>query len=349
MTANPTPASTAQDRRARLAWQIWLDGELEHGPLALADGCVVVIQRPAGAGGCEVVRLDDDGERVWAVALGARLVGSPARSESLIAVPSDGGVTVLGLDGALSGEIELPGRLNGSVAALGGRLWARLDAPDDHGVRRLLAVPLDASAPPTLREDPLGDAGPARWRRTNQTICLAALGAHDELRLVGLDERTAAPLWQRRLEAAGLSDLWAAGGLLDVATVDGVKSFDARTGTPLTTRFAGLPLAHARIAGETLITQQPASHGGLRVNAYECAFEVLRGALTGARRVLGAGSDLLALEPPGAPLALFELPELKRLTLREADALSDPRALTFARSRVWVVGHGGKSLSALDV
>lgn len=346
MTANPTLAAPVVERRARLAWQIWLDGEVVHPPLALADGCVVVVDR---APGCEVLRLDVDGERVWAVALADRNERPAVRSEGFIAVPSEGSVAVLSLDGALRRVIDLPGRLVGPVAGLGGRLWARLDALADSGVRRLIAAPLDGAAPPLLREDPLGDAGPTRWRRTNQTICLAALGAHDELRLVGLDERTAAPLWQRRIEAAGLSDLWAAGGLLDVAMSDGVKSFDARTGTPLTTRFAGLPLANARIAGETLITVQPANHGGLRVNAYECAFELLRGALTGARRVLGAGSDLLALEPPGAPLALFELPELSRLTLREADALHDPRALTFARSRVWVVGHGGKSLSALDV
>jgi hypothetical protein len=282
-------------------------------------------------------------------------MGPPVRSEGLIAVPTEGGVAVVSLGGALRRVIALPGRPIGSLVALGGRLWARLEPLDGGGVRRLVSVPLDGSAQPLLSEDPLGEAGPARWRRTNQTICLAAqreadgAGVGGELRLVGLDERTAAPLWQRRIECAGLSDLWAAGGLLDVATADRVMSFDARTGTPLTTRFVGLPLAQARIAGETLITVQPANHGGLRINAYECAFEVLRGALTGAKRVLGAGSDLLALEPPGAPLALFELPELQRLTLREADALHDPRALTFARSRVWVVGHGGKSLSALDV
>lgn len=346
MTANPTLAAPAIERRARLAWQIWLDGEVVHGPLALADGCVVVVDR---APGCEVVRLDADGERVWALELAQTRVGPAVRSEGLIAVPSEGGVAVLGLDGALLRVIDLPGRLVGPVAGLGGRLWARLEALADGGVRRLVSAPLDGNAPPILREDPLGEAGPVRWRRTNQTICAAAVGVGEGLVLAGLDERTAAPLWERRIEAAGLSDLWAAGGLLDVASEDGVRSFDARTGTPLTTRFVGLPLANARIAGETLITTQAANHGGLRVNAYECAFEVLRGALTGARRVFGAGSDLLALEPPGAPLALFELPELHRLTLREADALADPRALTFARSRVWVVGHGGRSLSALDV
>lgn len=346
MTANPTLAAPVIERRARLAWQIWLDGEVVHGPLALAEGCVVVVDR---APGCEVVRLDADGERVWAVELAHRREGPAVRSQGRIAVPSEGSAAVLGLDGALLGAIDLPGRLVGPIAGLGGRLWARLEALADGGVRRIISAPLDGSGAPIFIEDPLGAAGPARWRRTNQTLCAAAMEDGEALVLVGLDERTAAPLWRRRIEAVGFSDLWAAGGLLDVATGDGVKSFDARTGTPLTTRFAGLPLANARIAGETLITVQPANHGGSRVNAYECAFEVLRGALTGVRRVLGAGSDLLALEPPGAPLALFELPELSRLTLREADALQDPRALTFARSRVWVVGHGGRSLSALDV
>jgi len=369
LSADPTssarPAVPSHERRARLAWQLWLDGEVRFAPIALAGGSIVVLDRPEPTRTSHVRRVDDDGAKVWETALPFGVCAGPARSEGFIAVPCQGGHVVI-LDvqtGAIQGRpVSGNGEIVPPIAALGGRLWVRF-AGRPGLPHRLVVRSLQREHERLEVEDPLGSAIETHFRRTNHTIVATAEHSDGHVVLVGLDEAHASLLWRTRLEVKGVSDLWGAGGLIDLVCNDRVMSFDARSGTPLTTRFSGMNLEGARLCGETLLVltnghaapvggpedgAKPSAKRHL-VSAFECANETPRGTLDGVQRVVAAGSDLLAVHLVDGPFALLELPDLTRVALPESDALEDVTHAAFSWNRAWIVGHRGQSLSALDL
>ena len=336
-------------RRIRLAWQLWLDGELRRTPLPLADGLVVVLDRP---GSSVALRLDEDGKTVWQVELPGVASGEPARTQGFLAVPL-GGERVVVVDlaqGRLQRtDVAVQGSpLHGGIAALGGRLWVRFGHTSD-GLGPFLAVLDLERAVDGLRlfPDPLGDAIETRCRRTNRTLVAAAEHPDGSAVLVGLDEVTTRVIWRHELPGTGVVDLWAAGGLVDLVLSHAVCSWDGRTGAPLTRRFEGLALEGARLAGETLLVPVPDNGHARRLIAFDAATEEETGVMLGVQRIIGASSDLALLRDTAGDTILAELPSLGALSIPEADAIEAAELVAFSRHGLWVVAHGGRSLSAL--
>jgi len=336
-------------RRIRLAWQHWLDGEIRRTPVPLADGLLVVLDRP---GHSVALRLDSDGKEVWQVDLGGVASGEPARTQGFLAVPVAGErVVVVDLAaGRLQrADVSVPGApLRGGITALGGRLWVRLGQTRD-GLGPFLAV-LDIERPADgmrLFADPLGAAIETRCRRTNRTLVAAAEHPNGNAVLVGLDEVTARVLWRHELPATGVNDLWAAGGLVDIVLSHSVCSRDARSGAALTRRFEGFALEGARLSGQTLLVLVPENGHGRRLLAYDAATEEQTGVMFGVQRIIGASSDLALLRNIGDEAVLVELPSLAVQPLPEAEAIESAELVAFSRHELWVVAHGGRSLSAL--
>jgi hypothetical protein len=316
----------------------------------LADGVVVLVDRSDRS---LAIRLDDDGKELWQVELPGISSSDPVRTHDFVAVPIDGDrVVVIDIRyGRIHGpSIGVPGAtLHGGIAALGGRVWMRMSKTTD-GLGPFLAVTdlsnLDSGA--HLHEDPFGDAIETRYRRTANTIVVAAEHPDGDATLVGLDERNAKVLWRHDLHQTGVIDLWAAGGLVDLVISDGVRSWEARTGRALTHRFDGRVLEGARLAGETLLVLVYNPAQGRGVQAYNAATEESVGELKDIVRILGASSDhALLRRTDGSPL-LVELPNLKLLSIHDAEAIEDAELVAFSRHAVWVVAHGGRSLTCLE-
>lgn len=385
--------------RVRLAWQLWLDGEVRRAPTPVAGGVLVVLDasEPGRVPAASVVRrLDSEGRTVWERLLEGVVSGDPQRTQALFAVPMDGErVVVLDvMSGAPVGApIQVVGAaIRGTIGALGGKVWVRFGETQGalEGLGPFLAVydPVDGDVP-RLFPDPLGRAIETRWRRTNRTV-VAAAEHEGGATLLGFDETSASVLWRVELAGVGVSDLWAAGGLVDLATNDAVRSFDARTGTPLTRRFEGLGLELARIAGETLLVPviqgaraaargaekvgEVPTGGARRLLAFEVGTEEPTGQLANFHRLIGASSDLALIHrvqpraasattptEPGSPgpagepsagqevTALIELPDLRDCELPEADSILGASLVAFATHSLWVVAHGGRTLSQLDL
>lgn len=368
MTTVTPRRAPSPERRVRLAWQVWLDGAVRRPPLALADGSIVVLDH-AERGVSRVRRVDDDGETAWETTLGSLVCAPPVRSEGFLVLPCEGGrIEVLDVStGVGLGEaIVVDGELIPPVAALGGRIWARFGGAAVHLPRRMIVQRPGVAESRIEMEDPLAGAIDAHFKRTNQTVIATAETADGHVLVVGLDESHARVLWRARVEGTGVSDLWGAGGLVDIVCSDRVMSFDARSGSPLTTRFVGMDLQAARISGETLLVvgkglnghtthlagSAPAAVSSQRryhVSTYESANETPRGVCEDVSRVVGAGSDFIAVHLAHGPFALLELPDLEPVPLPEAEALEDAMHAAFSRHRAWIVAHGGQSLSALDV
>lgn len=336
-------------RRIRLAWQLWLDGEIRRTPVPLADGVLVVLDRP---GRSTAMRLDGDGGTVWQVDLPGVASGEPARTQGFLAVPIDGERVVvvdLARGRVQRSDVSVPGAsLRGGIAALGGRLWVRCGETRD-GLGPFLAV-LDLERPDDglrLFPDPLGAAIETRCRRTNRTLVAAAEHPGGGAVLVGLDEVTARVLWRQELPATGVVDLWAAGGLIDLVLGHSVRSWDARSGAPLTRRFEGLSLEGARLAGQTLLVLVPENGHARRLLAFDAATEEQSGVMFGVQRIIGASSDLALLRNVGDEALLVELPGLAVQPLPEAEAIESAELVAFSRHELWVVAHGGRSLSSL--
>lgn len=347
-----TDAELQGPRRAGLAWQLWYDGEIRRTPVPLANGIVVLVDRP---GVTVALRLDVDGRELWKIELPGLASGDPVRTQNFVAVPI-GGERVVVIDVAegrlLKHTVAVPGApVRGGIAALGGRLWVRLGKSGD-GLGPYLAV-FDLMAPDDglrLFPDPLGAAIEVRARRTNHTVVAAGEHPDGHATLVGIDESTARVLWEHELPRTGVVDLWAAGGLVDLVVSDGLRSWDARTGTPYTRRFGGQKLEGARLSGETLLVIVPEDDGSVRrLVAFEAATEELRGELSGVHRIVGASSDVVLMRDPEERTVLAELPTLLPLPLREVDAIEAASLAAFSRHAVWVVAHGGRSLSCLEL
>lgn len=349
---SPVPdAALDSGPRAALAWQLWLDGEIRRTPLPLADGVLVLLDRPTGT---VAVRLDEDGRELWAIELPGIASGDPVRTHGFVAVPIDGErITVIDVNQRKLQRhgVRVPGAVvRGGIAALGGRLWIRFSETSD-GLGPFLAV-FDVHAPdeaPRLHPDPLGVAIETRCRRTNNTVVAAAEHPGGHAIVVGLDETTARVLWRHELPETGVVDLWAAGGLVDLVVSDGLQSWDARSGQRLTRRFGGRALEGSRLAGETLLVLAPHDDGDARqLLAFNACTEELTGTHAAVQRILGANSDLALARDHGGLPRLFDLPQLLPLTLREADALEGCELVAFSRHALWVVAHGGRSLSCLE-
>lgn len=342
--------SQVESPEAATGWQLWLDGAIRRTPLPLADGVLVVLDRAEGSA---AVRLGDDGRVLWQLELPGTASADPQRTHDFAAVPIDGErVIVIDIKhGRQHGpSVGVPGAtLHGCITALGGRLWLRFSESDD-GMGPLLAV-CDLATPdagPYIHPDPLGDAIETRCRRTNKTIVAAAEHPDGHATLVGLDERKVKVLWKHELADTGVVDLWAAGGLVDLVTSDSLQSWDARTGHPLTRRFEGRVLEGARLAGETLLIPVYNPVHGRRLQAYNAATETELGDLPDIARVLGANSDHALLRTSeGAPL-LVELPELTRVAIRDTEAVDAAELVSFSRHALWIVGHGGRSLTCVE-
>ncbi|MFO0751469.1 MAG: PQQ-binding-like beta-propeller repeat protein [Myxococcota bacterium] len=336
-----------------LAWQQWFDGEVRRAPVPLADGALVLVEHGEAS---ELRRIDADGNIVWQVTLDGRASGDPVRTQGFVAVPCGGRrVVLLHLaDGTRAGPpLIVPGLvLRGPVAAMRGQLLGRFAGPTE-GIEPFLAI-VDLEKPgaaPHLVHDPLGAAIETRFRATNAAFVLAGEDAAGFAVVTALDARTHAPLWQHRAADCGLTYLWAAGGLVDVVLTDRVTSFEARSGTRLTTRFEGMILDTARIAGETLLVTLGGHDGPetRRLMAFDTMTEDPTGELTGLIRVIGACSDeVLVADLDDRPLVL-ELPGLVPVSVRDGDDVVSPRLVAWSRHRAWVVGHDGHSLSALDL
>jgi len=347
LSAAPEPRD---ERRVDLAWQLWLDGELRRTPLPLADGLLLVLDRP---GGSVALRLDSDGREIWQVELPGVASSDPVRTQGFVAVAL-GGERVVVIDVAhgrlLRNGVAVHGAaVRGGIAAVGGRLWVRLGKTSD-GLGPFLAV-LDLMAPGDglrLFPDPLGSAIETRCRRTNNTLVAAAEHPNGNVLLVGLDESSARLLWQHELPQTGVVDLWAAGGLVDLVLSNGVRSWDARTGTPLTRRFAGHALEGARLAGETLLVLVPDNGHGRHLRTFNACTEDATGRLLAIQRVIGASSDLALLRDHDGNVMLVELPTLTPFTIPEADAIAGAELVAFSRHALWVVAHGGRSLTCLE-
>ncbi len=337
-------------RRVNLAWQLWLDGELRRTPLPLADGLLVVLDRPDVS---VALRLDSEGRELWQVELPGVASADPVRTQGFVAVPL-GGARVVIIDVTLGrlvrASIAVEGAsVRGGIAALGGRLWVRLGKTAD-GLGPFLAV-LDLTALDDglrLFPDPLGAAIETRCRRTNNTLVAAAEAPNGDALLVGMDEATARVLWHHELPNTGIVDLWAAGGLVDVVLSGSVRSWDARSGKPLTRRFEGKALEGARLAGETLLVMVPDNGHGRRLLSYEACTEDATGELLGVQRIIGASSDLALVRGSDGLVMLVELPSLSPLTMPEADAIEGAELVAFSRHALWVVAHGGRSLTCLE-
>ncbi len=346
--AMATP-SQHPSRRASLAWQLWLDGDVRRTPLPLADGLFVLLDRPSGS---VALRLDGEGREVWQLELPGVASADPVRTQGFVAVALDGASVVV-IDVAhgrlMRARIAVDGASVGDgVAALGGRLWVRLGKSAD-GLGPFLAV-LDVMAPDDgvrLFPDPLGAAIETRFRRTNRTI-VAAAEHNGTGHLVGIDEASARVLWQHELPNTGIVDLWAAGGLVDVVLSIGVRSWDARSGMSLTRRFDGHELEGGRLAGETLLMLVPDRELGGRLLAYEAATEEPSGQMFSVQRIVGASSDLTLVTDAVGGAVLAELPDLNPLAFPESDAIEGPVLAAFSRHAVWVVAHGGRSLSRIE-
>lgn len=349
LNAVPSPRDLL---RVNLAWQLWLDGELRRTPLPLANGLLVVLDRPTGS---VALRLDSDGRELWQVELPGIASSDPVRTQGFVAVPI-GGERVVVIDVAhgqlLRANIAVDGAaVRGGIAALGGRLWVRLGKTAD-GLGPYLAK-LDLAAPEEglrLFPDPLGAAIETRFRRTNDTLVAAAEHPNGDALLVGIDEGSARVLWLHELRATGVVDLWAAGGLVDVVLSAGVRSWDARSGMALTRRFEGQVLEGARLAGETLLVlvSDKAQPGQRRLLTYDACTEDATGRLLGVQRIIGASSDLALLRGSDGVVMLVELPSLTPLMMPEADAIDGAELVAFSRHALWVVAHGGRSLTCLE-
>ncbi|MBL8785245.1 MAG: hypothetical protein JNJ59_10110 [Deltaproteobacteria bacterium] len=367
--------------RVRLAWQLWLDGEVRRAPTPVADGVVVVLDasEPGKVPAASVVRrLDGEGRTVWERLLEGVVSGDPQRTQTLFAVPMDGERVVV-LDVVTGVPVGAPiqvvgSTIRGAIGALGGKVWVRFGETQGalEGLGPFLAVydPVDGDVP-RLFPDPLGRALETHWRRTNRTVVAAA--EHDGgATLLGFDETSASVLWRVELAGVGVSDLWGAGGLVDLATSDAVRSFDARTGTPLTRRFEGLGLELGRIAGETLLVPVIGGAGATRgasgasttgnarrLLAFEVGTEEPTGQLADFHRLIGASSDLALIHrvvgsgdegSAGQEVtALIELPDLRDCELPEAESILGASLVAFATHSLWVVAHGGRTLSQLDL
>jgi len=340
-------------RRVHLAWQLWFDGELRGAPLPLADGAVVVVDHKEHS---EVRRVDEAGTIVWQHELAGRASGDAARTLGFVVVPCEGDrVVALHLaDGrpvmrplALTGLV-----LRGGVGALRGHVVARFAGGVDGGEPFLAIADLEhPEAPPRVRADPLHNAIETRFRATNRTIILAGEDATGFAVIAALDSTSLDLLWKHRAEGCGLTYLWAAGGLLDVVLTDKVTSFDARSGRQLTTRFHGMVLEIARIAGETLVVtlggEGPPEQRMLL--AHDAMTEELTGEHKGLMRVIGACSDELMISDAEDRPLLLELPDLTSVPIRDRDNIVSPTMVAWSRHRAYVVGHDGHSLSAIDL
>lgn len=352
----PTTTSTASDappRRVHLAWQVWFDGELRRPPLPLADGAVVLVEHKDHS---EVRRVDESGAIVWQRSLEGRASGDPARTLGFLVVPCDGDrVIALSLaDGTPVGRpLAVMGLvLRGGVGALRGHVVARFSGGSDGGDPFLAIADLEhPDAPPRLRADPLQNAIETRYRATNHTFVIAGEDATGFAVIAALDAATLDLLWLHRAEGCGLTHLWAAGGLLDVVLTDRVTSFDARSGTQLTTRFEGMVLEVARIAGESLVvtlgTEGPPEDRVLL--AHDAMTELPTGDHRGLQRVIGACSDELMVNAVDDRPLLLELPNLVPVAIRDRDNIVSPTMVAWSRHRAYVVGHDGHSLSAVDL
>lgn len=348
--ADPTAPDPPGARRVNLTWQLWLDGEIGRVPLPLADGLLVLLDRPDGT---VALRLDSEGRELWQLELHGLASADPVRTQGFIAVPL-GGQRVVVIDVAqgrlVRASVAVEGAaVRGAIAALGGRLWVRLGKTAD-GLGPFLAV-LDLMAPEDglrLFPDPLGDAIETRCRRTNNTLVAAAEQRNGSALLIGMDEASARLLWQHELPDTGVVDLWAAGGLIDLVVSGGVRSWDARSGKPLTRRFEGKALEGARIAGETLLVMVADNGHGRRLLTFDACTEDQTGQLLGVQRIIGASSDLALVRGSDDVVMLVELPSLSPLMMPEADAIEGAELVAFSRHALWVVAHGGRSLTCLE-
>jgi len=347
------PLETAPARRVHVAWQVWFDGRIERTPLALADGVVVVIDH---AGHSKVRRIDEAGQARWESTIEGRVSGDPARTMGWLALPIDGTrVAGMSLDtgGRDAPPVGLPGLvLHGPVGALRGRFIARFAAPArDAAPFVVLVDPSRPDASPALVPDPLGAAIEARFRATNQTLVLAGEDPAGFAVIAAIDLDTHRIRWSHRAADCGLSHLWAAGGLVDVVLTDRLTSFDARTGMQLTTRFEGMVLDAARIAGETLLVVL--GHHDVPAERVLLAFDTMTeepfGEHKGLLRVVGACSDECLVADLDDRPALLELPSLLPTPIRDGADVVSPRLVAWSRHRAYVVGHDGHSLSAIDL
>ncbi|MCC6625584.1 MAG: PQQ-binding-like beta-propeller repeat protein [Deltaproteobacteria bacterium] len=347
------PLETAPARRVQVAWQVWFDGLVERTPIALADGVVVVVDH---AGHSEVRRIDESGQHRWQVALEGRVSGDPARTRGCLALPWDG-VRVVGVtleSGAPTcAPLAVPGLvLHGGIAALRGHVLARFASAGPEAMPFLaIKDPSRHDTPPTLVPDPLGVAIEARFRATNHTCVLAGEDPAGFAIIAGLDLDSHRVRWSHRVEGCGLSHLWAAGGLVDVVLTDRLTSLDARTGTRLTTRFEGMVLDAARIAGEALLVtlghhEAPAERLLL---AFDTMTEAPLGEHKGLLRLVGACSDECLVADLDDRPTLLELPSLLPIPIRDGADVVSPRLVAWSRHRAYVVGHDGHSLSAIDL
>lgn len=349
-TAAPEP--DAPPRRAHLAWQQRLGGELRWAPLALADGALLVVDHGDGS---ELRRLDGDGAVLWSTRLGGRASGAPVRTDERVAIPLDGRRVVVHAtgDGARARPpLALPGLApKGSIAALRGHVLARFASPDGQAAPFLAMLDLAApGAAPRLVPDPLAHAPDARFRATNHTFVVAGEPEPGRVTVLGLDAQAERVLWRHDLDGA-LAHLWAAGGLVDVVLSDRVSAFEARTGLALTTRFDGMILDEARIAGESLLAVigDPGDPETRDLMSFDAMTEEPTGQHRGFLRVVGAGSDEVLVADLDDRPALLDLPSLEPIPIRDGASIVGPSLVAWSRHRAWVVAHEGHSLSAIDL
>ena len=100
-------------------------------------------------------------------------------------------------------------------------------------------------------------------------------------------------------------------------------------------------------AGETLLVPVPDNGHARRLIAFDAATEEETGVMLGVQRIIGASSDLALLRDTAGDTILAELPSLGALSIPEADAIEAAELVAFSRHGLWVVAHGGRSLSAL--
>lgn len=339
----------AHNQRARIIWQLRVDGVIARRPLALGDGILVPMMRE---GDIVVRRIHVfDGGTEWETVLDGPGTTDIARTGSTVIVPLTGGrLASLRLEDGMPTEWmwdRVMGEFTDPITARGGRCFVRLMP----GTGARLAC-FEAH-----RERPLWDiADPAHGATGSRLITTAGLLIEfnedgGQLQMTAINLVDGRVRWKNRDIQGRLLDVYACAGILDVLTdKHGVTRVDIETGLPRNRRLSSFPFDNAMIVGEALLMEAIVKNKRALFSfgsVGESVISRLRNQPIAEITSASTTEALVRLET-GLP-AFYSLPDLRPIAFPEAESAGPTERVVWTQYVAYLISEDRHTITAVEL